>query len=59
MPFEASLWYGLWAPKDTPRDIVAKLNAAMLDALAHEDTRKRFADLGLQTAAREQQTPEA
>ena len=31
----------------------------MLDALAHEETRKRFADLGLQTAAREQQTPEA
>jgi tripartite-type tricarboxylate transporter receptor subunit TctC len=59
MPFEASLWYGLWAPKDTPKDIVAKLNAAMLDALAHEETRKRFADLGLQTAAREQQTPEA
>jgi tripartite-type tricarboxylate transporter receptor subunit TctC len=59
MPFEASLWYGLWAPKDSPNDIVAKLNAAMLDALAHEDTRKRFADLGLQAAAREQQTPEA
>jgi tripartite-type tricarboxylate transporter receptor subunit TctC len=59
MPFEASLWYGLWAPKDSPNDIVAKLNAAMLDALAHEDTRKRFADLGMQAAAREQQTPEA
>lgn len=59
MSFEASLWYGLWAPKDTPKDIIAKLNAAMLDALAHEETRKRFADLGLQTAAREQQTPEA
>jgi tripartite-type tricarboxylate transporter receptor subunit TctC len=59
MPFEASLWYGLWAPKDTPKDIIARLNTAMLDALAHEETRKRFADLGLQTAAREQQTPEA
>ena len=59
MPFEASLWYGLWAPKDTSKDIVTRLNAAMLDALAHEETRKRFADLGLQAAAREQQTPEA
>jgi tripartite-type tricarboxylate transporter receptor subunit TctC len=58
-PFEASLWYGLWAPKDTPKDIIARLNVAMLDALAREDTRKRFADLGLQTAPREQQTPEA
>jgi tripartite-type tricarboxylate transporter receptor subunit TctC len=57
--FQASLWYGLWAPKDTPKDIVAKFNAAMLQALAHEDTRKRFADLGIAAPAREQQTPEA
>jgi tripartite-type tricarboxylate transporter receptor subunit TctC len=57
--FQASLWYGLWAPKDTPKDIVARLNAAMLEALAHDETRKRFADLGLQTPPREQQTPEA
>jgi tripartite-type tricarboxylate transporter receptor subunit TctC len=57
--FQASLWYGLWAPKDTPKDIVARLNAAMLEALAHEDTRKRFADLGIDTPPREQQTPEA
>jgi tripartite-type tricarboxylate transporter receptor subunit TctC len=53
--FHASLWYGLWAPKE----IVARLNAAMLEALAHEDTRKRFADLGIDTPPREQQTPEA
>ncbi len=57
--FHASLWYGLWAPKDTPKDIIARLNAAMLEALAHEETRKRFADLGLQTPPRAQQTPEA
>ena len=57
--FQASLWYGLWAPKDTPKDIIARLNAAMLDALAHEETRKRFADLGINAPSREQQTPEA
>ena len=57
--FQASLWYGLWAPKDTPKDIIARLNAAMLDALAHEETRKRFADLGMNAPSREQQTPEA
>jgi tripartite-type tricarboxylate transporter receptor subunit TctC len=57
--FYASLWYGLWAPKDTPKEIVARLNAAMLEALAHEDTRKRFADLGIDTPPREQQTPDA
>ncbi len=57
--FQASLWYGLWAPKDTPKDIVTRLNAAMLEALAHEETRKRFADLGIAAPSREQQTPEA
>jgi tripartite-type tricarboxylate transporter receptor subunit TctC len=57
--FHASLWYGLWAPKDTPKEIVARLNAAMLEALAHEETRKRFSDLGIDTPPREQQTPEA
>jgi tripartite-type tricarboxylate transporter receptor subunit TctC len=57
--FHASLWYGLWAPKDTPKEIVARLNAAMLEALAHEETRKRFADLGIDTPPREQQTPDA
>jgi tripartite-type tricarboxylate transporter receptor subunit TctC len=57
--FQASLWYGLWAPKDTPKDIVARLNAAMLEALTHEDTRKRFADLGIAAPPYEQQTPEA
>ena len=57
--FYASLWYGLWAPKDTPKEIVARLNAAMLEAVAHEDTRKRFADLGVDTPPGEQQTPDA
>src|SRR3954465_2146384 len=42
--FQASLWYGMWAPKGTPQDIVARLNAAMLEALAHEETRKRLRD---------------
>jgi tripartite-type tricarboxylate transporter receptor subunit TctC len=57
--FHASLWYGLWAPKDTPKEIIARLNTAMLEALAHEETRKRFADLGIDTPPREQQTPDA
>ena len=57
--FHASLWYGMWAPKGTPNEIIARLNAVMLEALQHEETRKRFADLGLVTLPREQQTPEA
>jgi tripartite-type tricarboxylate transporter receptor subunit TctC len=38
--------------------VIAKLNAAMVQALADPDVRKRFADLGLDVASREQQTPE-
>jgi tripartite-type tricarboxylate transporter receptor subunit TctC len=51
-------WFGLFAPKGTPPDIIAKLNAAMVAALADPLVRKRFADLGLDIASRAQQTPE-
>jgi tripartite-type tricarboxylate transporter receptor subunit TctC len=57
--FYASPWNALWAPKGTPRDVIARLNAAVVDALADPTVRKRFADLGLQIVLREQQTPEA
>ena len=57
--FHASLWYGLWAPKDAPKEIVARLNAVMLEGLAHDETKKRFAELGLETPPRAQQAPEA
>ncbi len=53
-----SLWHGLWAPKGTPKEVVAKLNAAVVDALADPAVRKRFADLGQEIAPRDQQTPE-
>jgi tripartite-type tricarboxylate transporter receptor subunit TctC len=51
-------WFGLFAPKGTPPDVIAKLNAAMVAALADPKVRTRFADLGLDVASREQQTPE-
>lgn len=51
-------WFGFWAPKGTPKDVVAKLNAATRDALADPALQKRFSDLGLDVAPREQQTPE-
>jgi tripartite-type tricarboxylate transporter receptor subunit TctC len=57
--FFASLWYGLWVPKGTPKDIVAKLNAAMVQVLAHPMTRQRLGDLGIQISAVDQQSPEA
>jgi tripartite-type tricarboxylate transporter receptor subunit TctC len=54
----ASGWFGLFAPKDTPQPVVAKLNAALVRALADPKVRERFADLGLDIAPREQQSPE-
>jgi len=57
--FVASLWYGLWVPKGTPRDIVGKLNATMIDVFNDAAVKKRFAELGLETPPRAQQTPDA
>lgn len=51
-------WFGFFAPKGTPKEIVAKLNSAMVQALADPTVRARFAELGLDVASREQQTPE-
>ena len=44
--FEVSAWLALFAPKDTPQDVVAKLNDALVKALDDEGTRKRLLDLG-------------
>jgi tripartite-type tricarboxylate transporter receptor subunit TctC len=57
--FYASIWFGIWAPKDTPPDIIAKLNAATVEALADADVRTKLGKLGQQVALRDQQTPEA
>jgi tripartite-type tricarboxylate transporter receptor subunit TctC len=54
-----SVWYGLWVPKGTPRDVIAKLNAAAVDAMADPTVRSRMATLGLEIPPRDQQTPEA
>ena len=53
-----SLWHGMWAPKGTPKDVVAKLNAAVVNALADPAVQKRFAEQGQELPPREQQTPE-
>jgi tripartite-type tricarboxylate transporter receptor subunit TctC len=54
----ASGWFGLFAPKATPREIIARLNSAMVQALADPFVRSRFTDLGLDIASRELQSPE-
>jgi tripartite-type tricarboxylate transporter receptor subunit TctC len=51
-------WFGFWAPKGTPKDVIARLNAATVEALADPALQKRFTELGLDVAPREQQTPE-
>jgi len=57
--FYGALWHGLWAPKGTPPDIIAKLNAAARAALADPALRKRLADVGQEIVPVEQQSPEA
>jgi tripartite-type tricarboxylate transporter receptor subunit TctC len=57
--FYASLWHGLWMPKSTPKPIIAKLNAAVVAALAEPAVRARLAELGQEIYPRDQQTPEA
>jgi tripartite-type tricarboxylate transporter receptor subunit TctC len=51
-------WFGLFAPKGTPKDVIAKLNGAMVAALANPAVKARFTELGLDVAPREQQSPE-
>jgi tripartite-type tricarboxylate transporter receptor subunit TctC len=54
-----SEWYALFAPKGTPMDIIGKLNAAVVEALADQAVRSRLTELGYEIFLREQQTPEA
>ena len=57
--FYMSIWHAIWVPKGTPREVIAKLNGAVREALADPAIRKRFQDLGQEIPAPEQQTPEA
>ena len=54
MPF----WHGLWAPKGTPKAVVARLNAAVVQALADPTVKARLAQIGQNLFPPEQQTPE-
>lgn len=55
--FDVSIWHGLWAPKGTPADVVAKIDAAVLASLADPKIVSQFANLGIEIPPREQQTP--
>jgi tripartite-type tricarboxylate transporter receptor subunit TctC len=57
--FLMTLWSGLWVPKGTPKDIVAKLNAAAVDALNDPGVKKQLESLGLQMPRQDQLAPQA
>jgi tripartite-type tricarboxylate transporter receptor subunit TctC len=54
-----AVWHGIWAPKGTPKDVAAKLTAAILEALADPQVRARFEALGQEIPEPAQQTPQA
>jgi len=54
-----SYWHGMWAPKGAPKEVVTRLNAAVMHALADAKVKKRLADVGHDIMPREQQTPQA
>ena len=57
--FYMSIWHAFWVPKGTPRDVVAKLNAAAREALLDPAVRKKLEDIGQQIPSADQQSPEA
>jgi tripartite-type tricarboxylate transporter receptor subunit TctC len=57
--FHMSVWNALWVPSGTPKDIIGRLNAAAVDAMADPVVLHRLRDLGLEVPPRDQQTPQA
>jgi tripartite-type tricarboxylate transporter receptor subunit TctC len=57
--FYLSVWHGIWAPRGTPKDIITKLNSAVVTALANPALQRKLIDLGQEIPPRDQQTPEA
>ncbi|MBI5067368.1 MAG: tripartite tricarboxylate transporter substrate binding protein BugD [Deltaproteobacteria bacterium] len=56
--YQVSAWNAVFAPKGTPREIVTRLNGALLQALADPATRKRLLDLGADLSDTASQSPE-
>jgi len=57
--FHMTLWSGLWVPKNTPKDVVIRLNQAAVEALNDPAARKKFQDLGLEIPKPSELSPEA
>ena len=56
---EVAIWHGLWAPKGTPTEIIAKLNEAAVAALKDPEIRRKLEDLGQDIPTPEQMQPAA
>jgi tripartite-type tricarboxylate transporter receptor subunit TctC len=54
-----SFWHGLWMPRGVPKNVLAKVNAAVVETLADEIVRKRLAGIHQEIPPREQQAPDA
>lgn len=52
-------WHAMWAPKGTPKEVVARLNGAVVKALADGKVKQRFAEIGQEIWPAAQQTPAA
>jgi tripartite-type tricarboxylate transporter receptor subunit TctC len=57
--FYFTFWHAIWAPKNTPKEILAKLDAALMQSLADPQVRQHLTDIAQNIFPREQQTPEA
>jgi tripartite-type tricarboxylate transporter receptor subunit TctC len=57
--FHMTLWSGMWVPKGTPKDVIAKLNAATVDALNDPGVRKQLENIGLQMPPKDKLSPQA
>jgi tripartite-type tricarboxylate transporter receptor subunit TctC len=57
--FHMTLWSGMWVPKGTPKEIVAKINAAVVEALGDAAVKKQLETLGLELPPQDQLTPDA
>jgi tripartite-type tricarboxylate transporter receptor subunit TctC len=57
--FYIAVWHAIWVPRSTSKEVIAKLNAAIVESLADPTLRQRYGDLGQEIPPRDQQTPEA
>ena len=56
--FNMVVWHGVYAPKGTPKDVLARLNGALRAALKDPDVIKRFTELGVEIVPESKQSPE-